>query len=283
MLGEMCHIKAAKPNGPRYDLNQSAAQRHDVSNLILLCANHHKVIDDDEVAYTVERLQEMKALHETSSGSLDEAAVSAGANLLFSSGQTGGWVTGTVHAQTINIHANDRAPDSDAAGLTAVALLGPEVGRLLARQIHVLDRATVNFVSASVRHPQPPDHWTTFVPWKPVHYRNASQTRDLTPADAALLAEFYDCLTEIDDLVTGWQDSATAWDMNLWNFLMQKIERSVITGLRAAERFCPARQYDATMPASGTLQEQAERSVSQVKAALDAHIKRHSPNSQLRP
>jgi hypothetical protein len=28
LIGEMCHIKAARPDGPRYDPRQTAAQRH---------------------------------------------------------------------------------------------------------------------------------------------------------------------------------------------------------------------------------------------------------------
>jgi hypothetical protein len=57
---EMCHIKAARPGGPRYDPLQSAAERHGYDNLILLCGTHHSVIDDDEEVYTVERLIKMK-------------------------------------------------------------------------------------------------------------------------------------------------------------------------------------------------------------------------------
>jgi hypothetical protein len=53
LVGEICHIKAANPGGPRCDANQTAAERHGYDNLILLCGTHHTVIDDDEEAYTV--------------------------------------------------------------------------------------------------------------------------------------------------------------------------------------------------------------------------------------
>jgi hypothetical protein len=60
---EVCHIKGEKPTAARYDASQTDKERHDFENLILLCNVHHKVVDDDEVAYTVERLMKMKADH----------------------------------------------------------------------------------------------------------------------------------------------------------------------------------------------------------------------------
>jgi len=65
VVGEMCHIKGEKPGAARYDSNQSNEERHNFENLILLCNVHHKIVDDDEVAYTVERLRQMKLDHES--------------------------------------------------------------------------------------------------------------------------------------------------------------------------------------------------------------------------
>ena len=276
VVGEICHIKGASPNGPRHDPAQSLTDRHDFDNLLLLCANHHKVVDDDEESYTVERLLAMKRSHEAAAHPLADADASNGATLLLSVGQSGGLVAGTVHVNTINIHAGAQSVNGHSTSHTALALLSPELARLLARQIYVLDRAVVNFVCSSAGQPQPPDHWTTFRPWKPRLYRGTPEFRDLAPRDAAMLAEFFENLAEIDDLVMGWQDSATPWDANVWNFLMQKIERSVASGLRAAERFCPDRQYDSTMSASGTLRERAQASAAGMQAALEAHLRRHT-------
>lgn len=63
-LGEICHIKAQNPGGPRYDKNQSEEDRHSFGNLILLCRNHHREVDSDPKLYTIERLTEMKLAHE---------------------------------------------------------------------------------------------------------------------------------------------------------------------------------------------------------------------------
>jgi hypothetical protein len=64
VVGEVCHIKGDKPGAARYDENQSDKERHGFDNLLLLCNVHHKIVDDDEAEYTVERLLQMKKEHE---------------------------------------------------------------------------------------------------------------------------------------------------------------------------------------------------------------------------
>ncbi len=64
VTGRICHIKAAKPGGPRYDPIQSVEERHGFDNLIIMCPIHHDVIDSDTDAYTVDRLVRMKVDHE---------------------------------------------------------------------------------------------------------------------------------------------------------------------------------------------------------------------------
>lgn len=108
IIGEICHIKAASPNGPRYDPRRSVDDRHSYDNLLLLCANHHTVIDDDPEAFTVERLVKMKADHEGRSASLATDEIDRGARLLLDQSviainQSGGITAHTVH-QTINVH-----------------------------------------------------------------------------------------------------------------------------------------------------------------------------------
>jgi len=68
VTGRVCHIKAARPGGKRYDRNQTSSERHGCQNLILMCPVHHDVIDDDEVEYPVGRLIKLKADHESQRG-----------------------------------------------------------------------------------------------------------------------------------------------------------------------------------------------------------------------
>jgi len=65
VTGKICHIKARKPGGKRYDPNQTEEERHSYDNLILMCPIHHDVIDSDEESYTVERLLQIKSKHES--------------------------------------------------------------------------------------------------------------------------------------------------------------------------------------------------------------------------
>jgi len=277
IVGEMCHIKAANPNGPRYDAQQSPEERHSFDNLILLCAIHHKVIDDDEEAYTVERLTNMKRDLENSATPLPDSAVNAAVTMIQSIGQSGGITAHTFKADNIHFHASAQPADdipSPSRAAAAREILSPELARVLAQQIHILDRAMVNFVCASTQQALPGDHWSVFRPLKPSLYPSATEIRDLPKEDAPLLAEFYDCLLEIDDLVTRWRETDTVWDGNVWNHLMQSIGHSVKKGVQAVERFCPTRQYSPIMPAAGTLIERAAISTRNMHQSLDAHLKR---------
>ena len=65
LLGEVCHICGDKPGAKRYDPAQTEVERQSFSNLIVLCANHHTIIDRDEITYTVSVLQRMKEKHES--------------------------------------------------------------------------------------------------------------------------------------------------------------------------------------------------------------------------
>lgn len=62
----MAHIIAESPDGPRGDSPLTLEQRDLYPNLILLCNNHHQLIDDPAHVhtYTVERLHTIKEEHE---------------------------------------------------------------------------------------------------------------------------------------------------------------------------------------------------------------------------
>lgn len=66
ILGEICHIEAASPDGPRYNPNQTDDERRGFDNLILLCESCHKIIDNktNERQYPVELLQKWKRSHQ---------------------------------------------------------------------------------------------------------------------------------------------------------------------------------------------------------------------------
>ncbi len=104
IVGEVCHINAANPDGPRYDSGQSEEERRGVGNLILLCCNHHKEIDDDYDTYTVGYLKEMKRKHEAAMNRMPADVASKVAMSLLSVNQSGGIAANSVHVDTINVH-----------------------------------------------------------------------------------------------------------------------------------------------------------------------------------
>lgn len=67
IVGEICHIKAKSPNGPRYDASQTDEERNGFANLLLMCSPHNKIIDDPALldTFTVEVLLGYKQDHES--------------------------------------------------------------------------------------------------------------------------------------------------------------------------------------------------------------------------
>lgn len=73
-LSEVAHIVARSGDGPRGDYPLPMDQRDTYENLILLCEEHHHVIDEKKYTYTVERLRQMKADHEALMGEVTSQA-----------------------------------------------------------------------------------------------------------------------------------------------------------------------------------------------------------------
>jgi hypothetical protein len=65
VIGEMAHIRAHAPNGPRYDINYPTALVDTYDNLMLLCPTDHTTIDTAIANFPVSDLLKMKADHET--------------------------------------------------------------------------------------------------------------------------------------------------------------------------------------------------------------------------
>lgn len=64
LVGDEAHIVAQSPDGPRGNSDLSGSVRDAYDNLILLCARHHIVIDNDVTGYPVDKLLGFKADHE---------------------------------------------------------------------------------------------------------------------------------------------------------------------------------------------------------------------------
>lgn len=126
VTGRVCHIRARQSGGPRYDGTLTDAELHAFDNLILLCPIHHDVIDADEEAYTVARLERMKHEHQLASSptkTVDDAVVdqllvavrdsTIGGSVIISQGQVGGQIAHSIvnvgaQARTLNHPQTDR-------------------------------------------------------------------------------------------------------------------------------------------------------------------------------
>ena len=63
-IGEIAHIAAASPDGPRYDSSMTDDERRAFDNLILLCEDCNKLVDNNPKEYPAKLLREWKAKHE---------------------------------------------------------------------------------------------------------------------------------------------------------------------------------------------------------------------------
>lgn len=79
VVGHICHIEAAMPDGPRFNSKQSNEDRRALSNLVLMCAGHHIQIDSVkyENRWPVGAVRKLKNDHENNfkgiAGSLKQA------------------------------------------------------------------------------------------------------------------------------------------------------------------------------------------------------------------
>lgn len=64
VIGEECHIVSAAVGGPRYQARYPSDRIDLPENLVLLCAVHHKMVDDQREHYSAEVLRTMKRHHE---------------------------------------------------------------------------------------------------------------------------------------------------------------------------------------------------------------------------
>lgn len=65
IIGDEAHIVSRKEDGPRGKSILTPEERDKYDNLVLLCRKHHKIVDDQHIYYTVEKLNEIKKTHES--------------------------------------------------------------------------------------------------------------------------------------------------------------------------------------------------------------------------
>ncbi|QIE23558.1 hypothetical protein SBC1_14450 [Caballeronia sp. SBC1] len=180
---------------------------------------------------------------------------------------TGAWVSETTKAEAEKADAARRME-------AARSYFTPELARVVAQHVFILGRLTANFIAASMKYQSLGDRLTAFRPRKPLLYPSAHQFQNLSETDATLLVEFYDASHGIAETVDAWIENKSAIDVNAYNVLMQEVQHSLKLARAAVASFCPNKQFSPIAPASGTLAERIEASISQSQVALQAHIDR---------
>ena len=64
VVADTCHIHARRPGGKRWKEGLTEEERNSIDNLILLCKNHHAIVDSQPEVYTAEQLKRWKSEHE---------------------------------------------------------------------------------------------------------------------------------------------------------------------------------------------------------------------------
>jgi len=90
-FGEVAHIIGQGEKGPRsyVELQQDKQYINDISNLMLMCPKHHKLVDDNPDTYTDEQLREMKYVHEDKVWLATEMKVDNTSNVVIYRGRIG--------------------------------------------------------------------------------------------------------------------------------------------------------------------------------------------------
>jgi hypothetical protein len=64
VVGDECHIVSGAAGGPRHDVTMDPSRIDDLTNLVLLCRVHHKMVDDQCETYTADVLLSIRKNHE---------------------------------------------------------------------------------------------------------------------------------------------------------------------------------------------------------------------------
>lgn len=83
IVGELCHIYSDRENGPRGRVGLVENEYNAYENLIMLCPNHHTIVDGQHEAYSAETLKAWKQKHEAKSYSVSPENLEAPSGVFY--------------------------------------------------------------------------------------------------------------------------------------------------------------------------------------------------------
>ncbi len=157
IIGEVSHITAASSGGPRYDPQQTEEKRHGFDNLLLLCAAHHKIIDEQPDEFPVGRLVEIKKEHEAKHPHAASTLDDVSAQNLISNSVILGSAIQTVHqtgGQAAHLIVNPPIQSKEPELIPLIHSIDPRPGQIHAFCIHIKNQgsATADQVEIQVEH-----------------------------------------------------------------------------------------------------------------------------------
>lgn len=168
-LGEMAHIKGKNRGSNRYDEAQTDKERDSYENLILLCPNHHTLIDkpENEETYSVDVLTQMKITHEKQISTRLEATSVSDVNALkdhiaiFLAENHQAWLQyGPLSDNALkNPHSDEIYAIWLSERLSTIVPNNRMIVGLLDKYRNLLDRSAQGIVSQFLMHAQSYEKW----------------------------------------------------------------------------------------------------------------------------
>jgi hypothetical protein len=110
----IAHIIADKPGGPRGDDVLSEKLKRDLTNLMLLCDRHHRLVDKEDVdGHPVSRLMNMKSRHEERIRIASDISEDLSTNIILFGARIGEHGTPLTYSEAANAIKPDFLPASD--------------------------------------------------------------------------------------------------------------------------------------------------------------------------
>jgi hypothetical protein len=111
-FADVAHIIGNSPGGPRGDIDLSAEYCNDVSNLMLMCLEHHRMIDRITEVYSDDVLRQMKKVHEDRIERLTEIKPDKTSHVLIYRGMIGEHQPKINYRDTWSAMAPERYPSN---------------------------------------------------------------------------------------------------------------------------------------------------------------------------